>query len=172
MAEVPAFEPIVLSEVSGWSLTQIDCWPDSKSSVDDLLAKSCGIAMPRAVGETTRHGALLAIRIAPRRIWLVRDAEPGNSGMAAEIDAAVVSLSHGRQRLRLEGRSMCNVLARCVALDFDAPNMSPGRAAQTALHGIPVLLVRQAPDVVEIFAPRSFGQAVREQLEEAARGLS
>jgi sarcosine oxidase subunit gamma len=171
MAEVPALESFALSVVSGWSLTQIDCWPDSKSSVDDLLAKSCGMAMPQAVGETVRDGALLAIRIAPRRIWLVDDATAGNSRVADGIGAAVVSLSHGRQRFRLQGRRVREVLARCVALDFDAPTMSPGRAAQTVFHRVPVLLLRQALDAVEIFVPRSFAEAVQEQLDEAARGL-
>jgi sarcosine oxidase subunit gamma len=169
MAEDLAPGAVALSEVTGWSLTQIDGWPGS--SVEDVLAGLCGFPMPRMVGETTQRGGLRAIRIAPARLWLVNDAPSGIGGLTGAADAAVVSLSHGRRRFRLSGRTARDVLARCVALDWDAPALVPARAAQTSLHRVPILLVRDTPDAFELFVPRSFAQAMRERLEEAARGV-
>ncbi|MGK9168420.1 hypothetical protein KXR53_19060 [Inquilinus limosus] len=170
MAEDLDTGPVALAEMTGWSLTQIDCWPGSKSSVEDRLAGLCGLPMPRVVGETVQRGVRRAIRIAPARLWLVDDAPSGTCGPTGMADAALVSLSHGRRRFRLFGHTARDVLARCVALDWDAPALSPSRAAQTSIHRVPILLVRDAPDAFELFVPRSFAQAVREQLEDAARG--
>jgi heterotetrameric sarcosine oxidase gamma subunit len=168
MAEVLAAETFTLSEIAGWSLTQVDCWTESKSHIEDGLMHASGLAMPQTVGETARRGGLRAVRIAPARLWLVQDAHCEGPDFQGLADAAVISLSHGRRRFRLSGRAARDVLACCVALDWDVPNLAPGRAAQTALHKVPVLMIRDAADVFELFVPRSFGQAVWEQIEDAA----
>lgn len=158
-----------LSEIGNWSLTQIDCWAGSRAAVDDALARACGIAMPYLVGQTARLDGLLAIRISPTRIWLLEDENSESPRVQGMTGAAIASLTHGRRRFAIWGASARAILARCIGLELDAPNLSPGRAANTMLHRIPVTLMRNAPDSFELLVPRSFAQTAREQIEDAGR---
>ena len=89
---------------------------------------------------------------------LVREALP-------PTDAAVTDLSHGRTVLSLEGDAAADVLQSCVTLDLSA--FPPGRAAQTAIHHIDVLIHRRSETRFELWALRSFAHALAEWLLDA-----
>jgi sarcosine oxidase subunit gamma len=61
------------------------------------------------------------------------------------------------------------VLAKCVAIDWDAPASSPERAILTMLHRVPVLLHRLGKDDFDLYVPRSFAASLREWIVDAAR---
>ncbi len=44
---------------------------------------------------------------------------------------------------------------------------SPGRAVQTGIHHVPVLMLRRAEDCLDILVPRSFAQSVEKWVEGA-----
>ena len=105
------------------------------------------------------------VRLSPRRFWIIGKVPP------MEIDSAlgsVVDLDQGRVRWRLSGEGAVSLLSQVMAIDWDDVSSAPGLAVQSAIHHVPVLILRRAPREFEILVPRSFAQS----LDELLRGLN
>ena len=164
MTEVPGF---VLS-VADCSLVQLEVWDGKSQQLEAVLSGTFGIALPSTVGETVRHRNLRAIRVAPRRFWLLYDA-PGGEPIALDPDfGSVVDLGEGRTRLRLSGPRLADVLAKCIAVDWQSPAAAPERAIQTSFHGVPVLFLRTGEAECELLVPRSFSRSILDWLGDSA----
>jgi heterotetrameric sarcosine oxidase gamma subunit len=164
VTEVPAF---ILS-VADCSIVQFEAWDGRSQQLEAVLSGTLGIALPGTVGETVRHQNLRAIKVAPRRFWLLYDA-PGGEPVAVDPDlGSVVDLGEGRTRLRLSGPSLPDVLAKCIAVDWQSPAAAPGRAIQTSLHGVPVLFLRTGEAECELLVPRSFSRSIADWLGDSA----
>ena len=86
--------------------------------------------------------------------------------------AAVVDLGHARTALRFEGDGARDVLARGTSIDLRPARFSPGACALTALGKIGALLHAVGPETIDVYAPRSYGQALAEWLGHAGREVT
>jgi len=89
--------------------------------------------------------------------------------LAATLDPNVgcaLNLTAGRRRFRLQGPWLREVVSKLVAIDPDGAQLAPGRAVQTGIHHVPVLMLRRAEDCL-ILVPRSLAQSVGEWIEDA-----
>ncbi|WP_192250538.1 sarcosine oxidase subunit gamma [Mesorhizobium silamurunense] len=142
------------------TIVQVEGWPETQAAFEAELSRQLGAALPAAFGEALPVGGWLAVRLAPRRFWLIAE---GRSKPNWSIDPALgcsVSLGEGRMRLKLSGQHTFDVLGACVAIDWDSPQAKPGSALQTGFHHVPVLLLRTGTEACDIFAPRSFAQSL------------
>jgi heterotetrameric sarcosine oxidase gamma subunit len=154
--------------VSPCAILQAESWPGTLAAFEAEMSRQLGGELPAAFGEAVPIGGWLAIRIAPRRFWLVADDTPD---LHCSIDpglGAVVSLSEGRMRLALSGSRTPDVLKACLAIDLDSPEAKPGRAWQTSFHRVPVLLLRTAADACDLLIPRSFARSLTDWVADAA----
>jgi methylglutamate dehydrogenase subunit D len=169
VTEAAKTQAFTIGEVTGWSLLQFATWSGRTRDFENEVVARSGMEAPKAVGDISRELLRTLIRIAPTRFWLLDD-----SGMDLTTvggDPAVVSLtplSQGRQRFRLGGSRCCEVLAKCVAIDWVAPGSVPDRAVQTMLHRVPVLFLRVGAAEFDVYAPRSFARSVHEWIVDAA----
>jgi sarcosine oxidase subunit gamma len=152
---------------SDCAIIQFEGWDDVMPSFEAALADKLGGALPRRVGETTAHENGRVVRVSSRRFWLL------SNGAASTLDVesglgSVLPLTEGRVRLRLSGRNIKHVLERCVAVDWDG--IADGQAAHASFHGVPVLLLRNAPDQCDILAPRSFARSLVEWISDVEIG--
>ena len=101
--------------------------------------------------------------------WLIVRA-PAATLLADELarvcaeDAAVVDLGHARTVLRFEGPDVRDVLARGTSIDLRPAHFAPGACALTALGKIGALLHAVAPETIDVYVARSYGQALVEWL--------
>jgi sarcosine oxidase subunit gamma len=164
-ARVPSF---TCHEVSGWSMTQIAGWPPADLAAAVTVVS--GVEAPVVVGGVVRKGSSTLIRIGPDRCWLI---EEGTDGSPASKWAApgpcVTSLSEGRMRFRMSGSRCREVLAKCIAVDWQATDLVEDLAVQTMIHRVPVLLHRLGRNDFDLYVPRSFAQSLCEWLAGAAR---
>jgi len=165
--EVPAF---VLS-VTDCPLVQLEAWDGTSQQFEAVLSETFRIALPGAVGETVHNRNLRVIKVAPRRFWLLYDAPGGEPGAMNPALGSVVDLGEGRTRLRLSGPRLPDVLARCIAIDWQSPAAAPERAIQTSFHGVPVLFLRTGECACELLVPRSFARSILDWLSDSARGV-
>jgi sarcosine oxidase subunit gamma len=163
-----------LSELQPGSILQIAAWPDTLAAVEVVLADILQIAVPRTGAATAAAGATLAA-VAPGRYLVAADAADAVTRLEAALpatDGAVTDLSHGRVILRLEGEAAADVLARCIALDLDPTAFPLGRAAQTMIHHVDVLVYRVAETRFELWMLRSFAESLAEWILDAGLELS
>jgi sarcosine oxidase subunit gamma len=166
----PAAESRVrLSEVRTGVILQIAAWPDTLVTVRTVIAELTGCAAP-GLGTAVTGSDVTIAAIAPGRFLLAGSGDDLAARFEAALpaaDGAVTDLSHGRAILRLQGGAAAAVLAKCAALDLDPQVFPPGRAAQTMIHHIDVLLHRTATETFELWVLRGFAEALGEWLIDA-----
>ena len=147
--------------VADCPLIQIEGWDGTLRQFETSLSASLGMDLPASVGETVRQSGLLIIRVAPRRLWLaVDDGAPAPSPAVDPDLGCSVPLGEGRVRFSLAGADIASVLSTCVAVDWHAPTVAPGRVVQTSFHHVPVLLLRTDEIACELIVQRSFARSL------------
>jgi methylglutamate dehydrogenase subunit D len=156
-----------LSEVAGGTVLRIQAWPDTIDAVRRVATDVLDMEAP-PLGHAATKGGVSLIAAAPGTFfvaglasevaWLVQEALPPTT-------AAVTDLSHGRAILGLEGERAAEVLQKCVILDL--ASFPPGRAAQTAIHHVDVLVHHVAETRFELWVLRSFALSIAEWLIDA-----
>jgi len=141
--------------------------------VDRAVASACGAAASIYMGEVVRSGDLMLLRTGPEQIWVIGpgDAlaiEPAIRASVTPATGSVLSLSHSRTRMFIEGPRARDVLAKDIAVDLDPAVFGVGRFVLTGFDHTPVLLHRIAADRYELYAMRTFAQTVWERLADAA----
>jgi sarcosine oxidase subunit gamma len=163
----------VLTESRPARIAQIAAWPEADTRVQAAIAAQLGVLVPRA-GQGVVERGFTVIATAPGRFLVAGNADDLLRRMETAIppgDGAVTDLSHGRAILRLEGESAEALLQRCVAIDLELAAFPPGRAAQSMIHHIDVVIHRIAPPTFEVWALRSFVEALAEWLLEGGEYL-
>jgi sarcosine oxidase subunit gamma len=158
-----------LSERRPGSILQVAAWPDTTETVRAAITDLLGIQVP-AVGFAYADANVTVAAIAPGRFMIAGSAAdlPHRFEAALQSDqAAVTDLSHGRTILRLDGDAATTVLASCIALDLHPTAFPRGRVAQTSVHHIDVLLHRLSDTTYELWALRSFAEALAEWILDA-----
>jgi len=170
-------EPSVAFRVvglTGWSLTQLAFPRASISAASDGFASCFGMPFPAGVGHVSSDGKSHAMRVAPDRIWIVSERGSPIDPLGNDIGAwaSATSLTAGQRRYCLSGSRLVEVLAKGIALDFESPDLAPGRHARTQLHRVPILLHRLDTRSINLHLPRSFAESLEEWLADAQAGLS
>lgn len=167
MAEISALE----LSVADCPLVQVEAWDGTFGQFQLDLSRTFGIALPATVGETIRQPNLRAMKVAPRRFWLLYDT-PGRSPIEVNPDlGSVTHLGEGRIRVRLRGDRLPDILAGCIAIDWHSPAVAPGKVVHTSFHGVAVLFVRTGEAECELIVPRSFARSILDWLKDSAGGV-
>jgi len=169
MAERPSDPGFAMTELQGWSLTQLDFRPDHGAGLEAALRRCWNLSLPPRVGDVLGQAPVQAMRLAPNRVWILAESAAAQPAEAAEAWASALCLTHGRRRYRLVGSRCTEVLAKGIALDLEGSALASGRAAQTQLHRVPVLLHRREAQSFDLFVPRSFSESLEAWLADAAR---
>lgn len=160
-------EAVFHMSIEPCAILQAECWPQSSVAFEADLSRQLGGTLPASVGETALLAGCQAIRIAPRRVWLVGDGTLPSLFVDPEL-GCTVPLGEGRMRLKLRGRHVFDILAACVAVDWASPQAGPGRAVQTGFHRVPILALRTALDACDLLVPRSFARSLADWITEVA----
>lgn len=162
-----------LGEVRGWGMLQVAGFRGGMAPVEQALEAASGMAASIYIGEARQSGSITVLRTGPEQIWVVYAGyQPALEGaIRARVGAAaglVLSLSHSRTRMFIEGPKARDVLAKEIALDLDPSAFAIDRFALTGFDDTPVLLHRIAVDRYEFYAMRTFALTVWERLADAA----
>ena len=159
----------MLAELRPAAIAQVTAWPDTDKGVAEAIGELCGTA-PGPVSSVVKHGPMTVITAAPGRYIVV--CEDGDIAGALSTalpagEAAVTDLSHARTVLRLSGEAAADILGKGLAIDLHPSVFPAGRAAQTVLHHIDVLVIRRGDNVFDLLAFRGFGLSLAEWLLDA-----
>jgi sarcosine oxidase subunit gamma len=141
----------------------------------ELLSKHFGLAVTSTPNRAVMSGDLTVLWHGPGQWLVVR--VPGMPPLADELvrvcgdSVAVVDLGHARSGLRFAGEGVRNLLAKGTSIDLRPACFPPGACALTALGKINALLHAVAPAIIDVYVPRSYGQAFVEWLRHAARDV-
>ena len=162
-----------IGELRGWSLLQVAGFAGTRTRVDEAVAAVCGTSAPARIGTAVRAGALVLMRTGPEQLWIIGPGDPMAIEGVLRGDIApgmggVVSLSHSRTRIFIEGQHARDVLAKGVAVDLHPDVFAIDQFAMTGLDHTPILLLRTGANRYELLAMRTFALTVWDWLADAA----
>ncbi|MEL6268154.1 MAG: hypothetical protein AAFR52_21385 [Pseudomonadota bacterium] len=166
LAAIPADAPVRLVERPMAGLWQMTAWPDAMAEAGAAVAAAIGAPAP-GPGCVAGGSSLRALRIAPRRCWLVAEAAvPAPSIPPAA--GTLLDLGHARCRIVVSGPSARALMRRLVAPDTRERALPAGRVASMPLHHVGVTLETDATGIA-VYLPRSHARALTEVMLETAR---
>lgn len=119
-------------------------------------------------------GALCAVRVEPRRWWLI-DAGAAADAVAESVrdDGTVTPIGGGLIRATLTGPGWRSLLMVGGVFDAEAPGFGAGGCAATVIDHVPVWIVPLDHDVCAVFFAASYAGGLVELWTAAmARGLA
>jgi len=162
MAEAMTTERIMITR-SACPLVQWDAWDSCSSEFSEFAADRLGGPLPDEVGRITPYCTRMVIKAAPRRFWIFApQPEDLPHGLPVALGTEL-DLSEGRMRLEVRTPRLRDVLAQCLAIDWDE---TLNRAAFAKMHRIPVMFSRNSADEGAFVVPRTFAQSIHEWLED------
>lgn len=156
------------------SLVQVQAWPDTIQSAAECISAVMG-ALPSfepgrvTVGENGASGV-----VGPGRILIEFDKPDATERAIQSVSSAhgtVTDLGHARLIFELSGDKAAFTLSKGINVDFDMAAFPVGTIMATGIHGMPLTIVRSAPEIFRVFAPTTFAGAFAEWLSEAARDI-
>lgn len=107
--------------------------------------------------------------VSPGQWFIVREEPTSHQEMkslcaALEPRATVVDQSHGRVRIRIEGRMASRTLSKGTALDLDPYVFAVGQSAVTLIGHIAAHITRVDTDAFEIIVLRGFAESLWDDL--------
>ena len=166
-----AVAPLRLGEASGFALLQASAFPGTVDEFARIVQGLLGANLPLQVGAAARGAQHALFKVGPESFWIVG---PAGAWEAALCDAvagdigSVLSLSHGRTRLFIEGAASCEVLCRGIGIDLHPEVFRADAFALTELVHTPVLLHRCAAHRYELYVLTTYAEWVWDWLADAA----
>ena len=149
-----------IGEVRGWKLVQVAAFPGTAMALGRATRPLLGADLPGCVGQATTHGARLLLKIGPEQFWIItrddEDLAPELQPVIAPTVGSVISLTHSRTCISIDGHSSPEVLATGIALDFHPDVFRLGFFALTGLHHTPIMIHRSGASRYELYVLRTF----------------
>jgi sarcosine oxidase subunit gamma len=156
--------PVVLTERSNSTITQISARRDKMAEIAKAVLDISGLELPARPGRVVANGVAL-IGMAPGQWLAVAEGDKGRALLARLNEAvsglaAIVDQSDAKAILRLAGPRARDVLAKGCALDLDERAFKPQDAATTQIALIPGQLwqLDEAP-TYELAVPLSYARS-------------
>lgn len=160
-----------LGEVRGFSLVQVAAFPNSWPALANAVAKILG-APPEKPGQSNIIRNRLLFSTGAGQFWVVSNAnEDLTNTLQCALQpnvASVISLSHSRTRIFVEGPAARQVLATGIAIDLNPIVFPVGAVALTGAHHTPIVLHRVTTERYELYALRTFAVWIWDWLTDAS----
>jgi sarcosine oxidase subunit gamma len=136
-------------------------WPGAQAAMSDALQEELGLCLP-APGQILVRGGVQCIWAGKDAAFLV--GSPGVTGVQAH--GAVVDVSDGWIRFRLEGAGVADVMARLCPVDLRAQRFPGPTVLRSLLGQISAVIIAGSPEV-EIWVMRSYAVSAWKDMAEA-----
>lgn len=118
-------------------------------------------------------GSLRALRVEPRRWWLIDAGDTGALAAALVEDGTLTPICGGLVRATLTGPGWRALLMVAGVFDAENPDFGPGDCAATVIHHVPVWIAPLAADCAEVYFVASYAEGLIDLWTKAIeRGLS
>ena len=142
-------------------MTDVRCAPTGLALVADTIG-----VQPPGVGETARAGASTILGLGPR--WWMVDAPDGSPPLQGTTGVSAVEVSAQFACFLLEGTSVRDVLAHGTTVDLHPEHLASGRAVQTLLAKVRVVLARTGADDYRLWVHASYARHLAAWLMDAS----
>ena len=156
---------VIMQELTGYQLIQLAVFPDQISRFQTSLMQLINIDQLADVSASARTSDMLLLRPEFTKFWLVRQRDENQTLSKALAQYFPLDLSGSKVLMRLSGADAARLINRFCAVDLSCPE---GKFLATALHHVPVHILKASATAYLLFLPRSYAESLAELLHHSA----
>lgn len=159
------YSGVIMQELAGYKLIQFAVFPDQISRFQTNLKQHIKIDQLADVSESMPIPNGLLLRPELTKFWLIRQQIEEQASFASLARYFPLDLTGSKVVLRLSGASAAQLIMLFCAVDLSCPT---GKFLATALHHVPIHILKISATVYSLFLPRSYAESLAELLHHAA----
>ena len=156
---------VIMQELTGYQLIQLAVFPDQISRFQTSLMQLINIDQLADVSASASTSDVLLLRPEFTKFWLVRQRDENQTLSTALAQYFPLDLSGSKVLMRLSGADAARLINRFCAVDLSCPK---GKFLATALHHVPVHILKASTTAYLLFLPRSYAESLAELLHHSA----
>jgi len=156
---------VIMQELTGYQLVQLAVFPDQMSRFRTRLMQLINIDQLADISASARTSNMLLLRPEFTKFWLVRKRGEEQPLFKALAHYFPLDLTGSKVVMRLSGADAARLMNRFCAVDLSCPK---GKFLATALHQVPVHILKSSATAYLLFLPRSYAESLAELLRHSA----
>ena len=156
---------VIMQELTGYQLVQLAVFPDQMPRFQKSLMQLTNIDQLADISASARTPKMLLLRPEFTKFWLVRKRGEGQTLVKALAHYFPLDLTGSKVVIRLSGADAARLINRFCAVDLSCPK---GKFLATALHHVPVHILKSSATAYLLFLPRSYAESLAELLYHSA----
>ena len=156
---------VIMQELTGYQLTQLAVFPEQMPKFQTGLMQLINIDQLADISVSARTSDVLLLRPEFTKFWLVRQRSEVQTLFKALARYFPLDLTGSKVVMRLSGADAARLINRFCAVDLSCPE---GKFLATALHHVPVHILKSSATAYLIFLPRSYAESLAELLYHSA----
>ena len=156
---------VVMQELTGYQLIQLAVFPDQMPRFQTRLRHHINIDQLADISASIRDSDILLVRPEVTKFWFVRRRDEDRTFFAALAPYFPLDLTGSKVVIRLSGKDAAPLINRFCAVDLSCPT---GKFFATALHHVPIHILKTSVTAYLLFLPRSYAESLAELMHHAA----
>ena len=156
---------VIMQELTGYQLVQLAVFPDQIPQFQTSLMQLINIDQLADISSSARTSNLILLRPEFTKFWLVRQRGGEQTLFKALANYFPLDLTGSKVVVRLSGADAARLINRFCAVDLSCPE---GKFLATALHHVPVHILKASATAYLLFLPRSYAESLAELLHHSA----
>ena len=156
---------VIMQELTGYQLVQLAVFPDQIPRFQTSLMRLINIDQLADISSSARTSNMLLLRPEFTKFWLVRQRGEESTLSQALAQYFPLDLTGSKVVMRLSGADAARLINRFCAVDLGCPK---GKFLATAIHHVPVHILKASATAYLLFLPRSYAESLAELLHHSA----
>ena len=156
---------VIMQELTGYQLTQLAVFPEQMPKFQTGLMQLINIDQLADISVSARTSDVLLLRPEFTKFWLVRQRGEESTLSQALAQYFPLDLTGSKVVMRLSGADAARLINRFCAVDLGCPK---GKFLATAIHHVPVHILKASATAYLLFLPRSYAESLAELLHHSA----
>ena len=156
---------IIMQELTGYQLVQLAVFPDQIPRFQTSLMQLINIDQLADISSSARTSNMILLRPEFTKFWLVRKRGGEQTLFKSLAHYFPLDLTGSKVVMRLSGADAARLINRFCAVDLCCPK---GKFIATALHHVPVHILKASATAYLLFLPRSYAESLAELLHHSA----
>ena len=156
---------VIMQELTGYQLVQLAVFPDQIPQFQASLMQLINIDQIADISASVRTSNMLLLRPEFTKFWLVRKRGEERTLFKALAHYFPLDLTGSKVVMRLSGADADRLINRFCAVDLSCPK---GKFLATALHHVPVHILKSSATAYLLLLPRSYAESLAELLYHSA----
>ena len=156
---------VIMQELTGYQLIQFAVFPDQMTRFQTRLKHHINIDQLADVSASVHASDMLLLRSEFTKFWIVCQQGKGHALLTALAPYYPLDLTGSKVVMRVSGPDVARLLSRFCAVDLSCPE---GQFLATALHQVPIHILKTSAKIYLLFLPRSYAESLAELMHHAA----